>query len=149
MGTRCPFLVVKCWRGVTVNTHTHQVMRSRMSRSYNSSSLGACMVFSGTALVYVTLFLPYKTIAMVLQHLVLKSIYWNAASMHEVISEMQKRFPNIWSPFRNTNMLHQYLTFYQEMDNALRMFHLLQMARHYLQTGVARPRHISASVLHP
>jgi len=31
VGTRCPFLVVKCWRCVTVNTHTHQVMRWRMS----------------------------------------------------------------------------------------------------------------------
>jgi hypothetical protein len=36
MSTRDPFPGVKCGPGLTLTTHPHLVLRSRMSRSYNS-----------------------------------------------------------------------------------------------------------------
>jgi hypothetical protein len=52
MGTAVLSPGVKHGRGVTLTTHPHLVLRSRMSRSYTSSPPSASMTCSGTALLY-------------------------------------------------------------------------------------------------
>jgi hypothetical protein len=52
VGTGGPFQRVKGGRGVTLTTHPHLMPRSRMTRSYTSLPIIACMAFSGTALLY-------------------------------------------------------------------------------------------------
>jgi hypothetical protein len=51
MGTGSPFPGTKRGRDVTLTTHPYLVPRSRMSRSYTSSSPSAIMACSGTALL--------------------------------------------------------------------------------------------------
>jgi len=50
---------VKHGRGMTLTTHPHLVLRSRMSRSYTSSPPCASMVCCGTALLYYQQFTLY------------------------------------------------------------------------------------------
>jgi hypothetical protein len=47
MGNGCPLPTLKRGRGVTLTTHSHLLLRSRMSRSYTSLPLGACMTVEG------------------------------------------------------------------------------------------------------
>jgi hypothetical protein len=53
MGTRGPFPGVKRGQSVTLTTHRHLVSRSRMSRSYSSSPLGAYMAVAGLLYFYI------------------------------------------------------------------------------------------------
>jgi hypothetical protein len=48
MGTGGPFPGIKCGRGVKLTAHPHLAPRSRVSRSYTSFCLSACMASSGT-----------------------------------------------------------------------------------------------------
>jgi hypothetical protein len=53
LGTGGHFPGLKRGLGVTLTTHPHLVMRSRMSRSYTSSPPSAFMAYSGTVLAEV------------------------------------------------------------------------------------------------
>jgi hypothetical protein len=57
MGTGVLSEELKHGRGVTLTTHPHLVPRSRMSRSYTSSPPSASVVYSGTALLFYSLYL--------------------------------------------------------------------------------------------
>jgi hypothetical protein len=52
MCTGVPFPGTKRGRGVTLTTHSHIVLRSRMSRSYTSCPPSATMACSGSALLF-------------------------------------------------------------------------------------------------
>jgi hypothetical protein len=52
MGTGSPFPGAKRGRGVTLTSHPHLVPRSRMSRSYTSSTPSASTACGGTALLF-------------------------------------------------------------------------------------------------
>jgi hypothetical protein len=52
---------LKRGRGVTLTTHPHLVLMSRMSRSYTSSPPSAFMACSGTALALILTILGFKS----------------------------------------------------------------------------------------